>query len=81
MKIQIKILGTGCPKCQALEKRTKEVVNENNFDAEIIKVEDISNIISFGVLGTPGFVINEKVIFSGRLPSKDEIKEQIEKAL
>ncbi len=78
MKIQIKILGTGCPKCQALEKRTIEVVNENNFDAEIIKVEDITNIISFGVLGTPGFVINEKVIFSGRLPSKDEIKKQIE---
>ncbi len=75
----IKILGTGCPKCKSLEKLTNEVVNENNFKAEISKVEDIIEIMKYGVLSTPGLVINEKVAISGRLPSKDEIKKQIEK--
>jgi small redox-active disulfide protein 2 len=75
----IKILGTGCPKCKNLEKITNEVVNENNFEAEISKVEDIIEIMKYGVLSTPGLVINEKVAISGRVPSKDEIKKQIEK--
>lgn len=75
----IKILGTGCPKCKNLEKLTTEVVNENNIEAEISKVEDIIEIMKYGVLSTPGLVINEKVAISGRVPSKDEIKKQIEK--
>lgn len=79
MKMNIKILGTGCPKCKTLEKLTTEVVNENNFDAEISKVEDIVQIMNYGVMGTPGLVVNEKVLVSGRVPSKDEIKKLIEK--
>lgn len=75
----IKILGTGCPKCKTLEKLTIEVVNENNIDAEISKVDDIVQIMNYGVLGTPGLVMNEKVLISGRVPSKDEIKRLIEK--
>lgn len=75
----IKILGTGCPKCKNLEKLTTEVVAENNIEAEISKVEDIIEIMKYGVLSTPGLVINEKVAISGRVPSKDEIKNQIEK--
>ncbi|MDD2387037.1 MAG: thioredoxin family protein [Bacteroidales bacterium] len=73
MKMNIKILGTGCPKCKTLEKLTIEVVNENNFDAEVSKVEDIVQIMNYGVMGTPALVINEKVLISGRVPSKDEI--------
>ncbi|TVQ14744.1 MAG: thioredoxin family protein [Bacteroidetes bacterium] len=79
--MKIKILGTGCPKCKTLENLTKEVVNENNFEAEVSKVEDIMQIMNYGVLSTPGLVINEKVAISGRVPSKDEIKKQIEKHL
>ncbi|MFN2396536.1 MAG: thioredoxin family protein [Bacteroidales bacterium] len=75
----IKILGTGCPKCKTLEKLTNEVLTENNFDAEVSKVEDIMQIMNYGVLSTPGLVIDEKVAISGRVPSKDEIKKQIEK--
>ncbi len=75
----IKILGTGCPKCKNLEKITTEVVHENNFEAAISKVEDIMQIMNYGVLSTPGLVINEKVAISGRIPSKDEIKKLIEK--
>ena len=75
--MEIKILGTGCQKCKTLEKMTQEVIAENDFNASITKVEDIMQIMNYGILATPGFVINEKVLISGRLPSKDEIKKQI----
>lgn len=78
--MDIKILGTGCQKCKTLEKMTNEVVGENNFDAQISKVEDIMDIMNYGIIATPGLVIYEKVVVSGRLPSKDEIKSFIEKS-
>jgi small redox-active disulfide protein 2 len=78
--MNIKILGTGCAKCKSLEKLTIEVVNEYKIDAEITKVEDIVQIMKYGVMSTPALVINEKVMISGRVPSKEEIKKQIEKA-
>jgi len=78
MKLNIKILGVGCQRCKTLEKLVTEVVNENKFDAEISKIEDINKIMEYGVMLTPGLVINEKVLVSGRVPSKDEIKKLIE---
>lgn len=69
----IKVLGTGCPKCKSLERLTKEAVAELGIDAEVLKEEDIMKIMSYGVLSTPGLVVDEKVVLSGRLPSKDEI--------
>jgi len=78
--MKIKILGTGCSKCKTLEKLTAEVVGENKIDAEISKVEDIVQIMKYGVMTTPALVIDEKVLISGRVPSKDEIKNLIEKA-
>lgn len=81
MKIKIKVLGPGCAKCKTLYNLVTEVVNENAMDAEVTKVEDIVQIMNYGALSTPGLVINEKLIFSGRVPSKDELKKQIEKAI
>jgi len=81
MKINLKVLGTGCTKCKSLEKITAEVVSENNFEAEIEKVEDIVQIMNYGVMSTPALVIDEKVAFSGRIPSKSEIKTFIENAI
>ncbi len=79
--MNFKILGTGCTKCKTLEKLTHEVVRENNYDAEIEKVEDIVDIMNYGILATPGLVLDEKVLISGRVPSKEEIKKLIEKNL
>lgn len=79
--MEIKILGPGCPKCKALEKVTREVVAENNFNATVTKVEDIMQIMSYNIIATPALVINEKVVIKGMVPSKEEIKKQIEKAL
>jgi small redox-active disulfide protein 2 len=72
--MNIKILGTGCPKCRTLEKLTREVVEQNGIDATITKVEDIVEIMKYGVMTTPALVVDEKVTIKGRIPSTDEIK-------
>ena len=71
----IKILGTGCPKCKSLEKLTRDVVAEKGIDANISKEEDIMKIMEYGIMKTPGLVVDEKVVFSGRLPSSKELNE------
>lgn len=71
--MEIKILGPGCPNCKTLEKSTREVVEKNNINATISKVEDIMEIMSYGVMKTPALVIDGKVVMKGRVPSVDEI--------
>ena len=73
--MEIKILGTGCAKCKTLEKLTREVVEQNGFDATITKVEDIMEIMNFNVMTTPALVVNGKVVVKGRIPSNDELKQ------
>jgi small redox-active disulfide protein 2 len=81
MMLDIKILGVNCPKCEELKKRTKEVIEEMEVQANIEKVTDIKRIMEYRILSTPGLVINGKVISSGRVLSKNEIKQWIEKEL
>jgi small redox-active disulfide protein 2 len=69
----IKILGTGCPKCKQMEAIVKEVVAEHNVDAEVIKVEDIMEIMQYNVMSTPVLMIDEEVMIKGRVPSKTEV--------
>lgn len=76
----IKILGTGCAKCTQLEKTAKEAVEELGIDAKIEEVKDIIKIISYPILATPGLVIDEQVVCSGKIPSKDEMKKYITSA-
>ncbi len=75
--MEIKILGTGCAKCKTLEKLTRDVVAENNINANITKVEDIMDIMKMGVMATPALVVDGKIVMKGRLPSSDEIKQMI----
>lgn len=71
----IKVLGTGCVKCKTLEKATRQAVDELQLNATIEKVEDIQKIMEFGVMRTPGLVINGKVILTGKVPKVNELKE------
>ncbi|RLD63453.1 MAG: thioredoxin family protein [Bacteroidetes bacterium] len=72
--MDIKILGTGCANCNVLEKLTREVISENGIVANISKIEDIMDIMNYGVISIPALVINEKVVVKGRVPSAKEIK-------
>lgn len=72
--MDIKVLGPGCARCEALEKRVKNVLAELNIAADIEKITDIKKIMAYHIIGTPGLVINGKVKSTGRMPSVDEIK-------
>lgn len=78
--MEIKVLGPGCKKCGTLAEATKKAVEELSVDANITKIDDMVQILSYGVMSTPALVINEKVVVSGKVPSVAEIKGLIEKA-
>ena len=69
----IKILGTGCKKCLTLEARVKTVVQQNNINASVEKVTDLNAIMNYGIMMTPGLVIDEKVKSYGIIPKDDQI--------
>ncbi len=75
--IVIKVLGTGCPKCNMTKKIVEKVVNKLKLNAKIEMVKDISEIAKYGVMMTPGIVINEKVVTSGRVPREEEVEKWI----
>ncbi len=77
--MEIKILGTGCANCKNLEKSTRQAVDELHLDAFVAKEEDIVKIMGYGVMRTPALVLNEKVLFYGRVPSVSELKEILQK--
>lgn len=77
--MDIKVLGTGCAKCKKLEELTRKTVEELGIEAKIEKVEDIYKIMQYGVMRTPGLVINDKVVLSGTLPRANELKDLLTK--
>jgi small redox-active disulfide protein 2 len=68
--LNIKVLGPGCINCVNLEKMCYDVVAENNIDATIEKITDYKDIMSYGVMSTPGLIVNDKILSSGKLPTK-----------
>lgn len=77
--INIKILGIGCAKCDQLEKATKEALKILNMDATVEHITDFTEIVSYGVIGTPGMVVNGKVVSSGRVLSVEDVIKILQK--
>lgn len=79
--MEIKVLGSGCANCKRLEALVREVVAEMGAEANVVKVTDFKEIASYGILATPGLVVNEAVKSAGRIPSKAEITSWVASAL
>ena len=71
--MEVKILGTGCPKCKRLEQLARDATEEASVQAKITKVTEMNEILEYPILSTPGLVIDEQLKSSGRLPAKAEI--------
>ena len=71
--MRIKILGTGCAKCHQLEQTARQAVKELAIDATIEEVKDMKKIMDYPILTTPGLVVNEELVCSGRIPTKSEV--------
>jgi small redox-active disulfide protein 2 len=72
--MHIKILGSGCANCVALEKNTRQALADLGQESELTKVTDFGEIAGYGVMHTPALVVDEAVLVSGRVPKADEIK-------
>lgn len=71
----IKVLGPGCTNCKTVAKLIAAVAEEKGIAIELEKVEEIREIMSFGILATPGVVVDGKVVHSGGIPSRDKIEQ------
>ncbi|MGV6858224.1 MAG: thioredoxin family protein [bacterium] len=72
--LTIKVLGSGCANCKATTKLVTEVAEEMKTPVNVEKVEDIADIMGYGVMSTPGVVIDEKVVHAGGIPDRNSIK-------
>ena len=71
--LEIKVLGPGCANCSKLEQITHKAVSEMGFEADISKITDYGEIMSYPIVSTPGLVINGDVVCSGRVPTQTEV--------
>lgn len=71
--MNIKIIGTGCDKCDTLYKNVQTAIKELDVDAEIEKVEDLIDIVKLGVMTSPSLMVDGKLVISGRVAKKEEL--------
>ncbi len=75
--MEIKVMGGGCANCKRLLATVEKAVSELGIDAKILYITDFEKIMEAGLLRTPGLLINEKIVVSGRVPDIDEVKKLI----
>ena len=76
--IDVKVLGPGCAKCESTKKLFTVVAEEMGVDVHIEAVKDLMKITEYDVISTPGVVINDKVVSSGKVPTRDEVRSWLE---
>lgn len=79
--LTIKVLGSGCANCKRLEQIARKVIADMSIEADVIKVTDYNDIMSYNILSTPGLVINETVMSYGRIPTPAEVTTWVADAL
>ncbi len=79
--LTIKVLGSGCANCKKLEALTRQTINQMGIQADVIKVTEYPDIMAYNIMSTPGLVINEKVVSTGRIPSTAELTTWLANAL
>ena len=79
--LTIKVLGSGCANCKRVEQIVRKVVEEMTLQAEVIKVTEYPEIMKYNVMSTPGLVINEKIVSTGRIPTPAEVTAWLTSAL
>lgn len=78
--MEIKVLGTGCARCKQLEKTVRQAVDELGVDASVEKVTELPDIMAYGIMSTPGLVIDGEVRLTGRVPKLEEMKSLLSRA-
>ncbi|MBE0684317.1 MAG: TM0996/MTH895 family glutaredoxin-like protein [Anaerolineales bacterium] len=79
--LTIKVLGSGCANCKRVEQIARKVITDMGIEAEVVKVTDYNDIMTYNVLSTPGLVINEKLVSTGRIPTPAEVTTWVADAL
>jgi small redox-active disulfide protein 2 len=79
--LTIKVLGSGCPNCKKVEAITREALTNLGIEADLVKITDYNEIVNYPILSTPGLVINEELVCSGRIPSMGEVTTWVTTAL
>ena len=79
--LQIKVVGSGCPNCQKLEALCHEVIDESDLPAQIEKVTDVNQFADLGIFMTPGLIVNDEVVSSGKIPTKDTLQRWLQERM
>jgi len=79
--LTIKVLGSGCANCKRVEQIAHKVITDMGIEAEVIKVTDYAEIMAYNIMSTPGLVINEKIVSTGRIPTSAEVTTWLTNAL
>ena len=78
--MEIKVLGTGCARCKQLEKTVRQAVDDMGLDATVEKVTELTDIMAYGIMQTPGLVIDGEIRLAGRVPKIEEMKSLLSRA-
>jgi len=77
--LKIKVVGSGCPKCEKLATLCSEVTKDSNIEAEITKVTDLNTFADLGIFMTPGLIFNDRVLSQGKIPTKSTLENWLKK--